>query len=313
MRTGEHTPKDGTHAHMQNQNTVHCPICGREGCEPYMKCTDRLVSSESFELYQCPDCNMVFTVNPPAESDMRQYDRFKQKIRLYEKQETLTGWLHYRIKIYMLRHKAEFVRKMSYRHTGSLLNYGAEAGFFSDAMEKRGWKVTSVEKYHEQRVFALEMFHHRMIDESDMEQLRPDTFDVITMWHVFEHQYHPDALLDRFHELLKPGGVLIMACPNIESNDARHYGADWAAYNVPRHLLHFSPTTLNNLVSKHGFVLMEHRSMPFDCFYISILSERNHGHRMAFIRGMWYGTKCWLKTLAHRKQASSMVYAFRKK
>jgi len=304
---------------MQNQNTIQCPLCGSQASqdhqvpEPYLRCTDRLISGEAFNLYRCPDCGMVFTADPPAESEMRNYDRFRQKIRLYEKQETLTGWLHYRIKIYMLKRKAEFVRKVSYRNTGSLLNYGAETGFFSAAMEKRGWKVTSVEKYHEQRVFSLEMFHHRMIDETDMEQLRPDTFDVITMWHVFEHQYHPHELLDRFYELLKPSGVLIIACPNIDSKDARHYGAEWAAYNVPRHLMHFNPTTLNRMASAHGFVMMEHRPMPFDSFYISILSERNKGHRLAFIRGMWYGVRCWLKSVVHRKYGSSMVYAFRKK
>ena len=80
--------------------------------------------------------------------------------------------------------------------------------------------MTSVEKYHEERLFSLEMFHHRMIDVPEMDALHAGTFDVITMWHVFEHCHNPNQLLDRFYELLRPGGILVMACPNICSTDA---------------------------------------------------------------------------------------------
>ena len=173
--------------------------------------------------------------------------------------------------------------------------------------------MASVEKYHEERLFSLEMFHHRMIDVPEMDALHAGTFDVITMWHVFEHCHNPNQLLDRFYELLRPGGILVMACPNICSTDAMYYGPYWAAYDVPRHLWHFNPGSLSALAYKHGFTLMHHEKMPFDSFYISILSEKHLRHRMPFIRGMYHGLRSWWISLTRRGRSSSLVYVFRKR
>jgi len=211
-----------------------------------------------------------------------------------------------------LRKKAHIVENQSYRTGGTLLNYGAKTGFFSHYMERRGWKVTSLEKYHEERLFSLEMFHHRMFDVKEMESLQPETFDVITLWHVFEHCHNPHRLLERFYNLLRPNGILVMACPNICSTDARHYGPYWAAYDVPRHLWHFNPTSLNNLLHKHGFTMMHREKLEFDCFYISVLSERHKRHKMALLRGMLFGIHCWFISLTKRDKSSSLVYVFRK-
>ena len=224
-----------------------------------------------------------------------------------------TSRLYYHVRNFMLKRKERIVEMQAYRTSGSLLNYGAKTGFFSHRMEKHGWKVTSVEKYYEERQFSMEMFHHRMIDVHEIENLHPGTFDVITMWHVFEHSYHPHQLLDKFRELLRPGGVLVMACPNICSTDAIHYGSYWAAYDVPRHRWHFNPSSLTMLAQKHGFTLMHHERMPFDSFYISVLSERNMRHRMAFLRGMMIGLYSWIISLWNRGKSSSIVYVFRKR
>ena len=104
-----------------------------------------------------------------------------------------------------------------------------------------------------------------------------------------------------------------MACPNICSTDAMYYGPYWAAYDVPRHLWHFNPNSINNLVYKHGFTLMHHEKMPFDSFYISILSEKHLRHRMAFLRGMIHGLHSWRVSLTKRGRSSSLVYVFRKR
>ena len=262
---------------------------------------------------RCPSCGMVYTLDPPSEEEMDRYDKVNLKLKLGDSPSGLIGRLYYHVRNRMLRKKVKIVESQAYRSGGSLLNYGAKTGFFSYKMEKRGWKVTSVEKYHEERLFSLEMFHHRMIDVPEMDALHAGTFDVITMWHVFEHCHNPHELLDRFYELLRPGGILIMACPNICSTDAMYYGPYWAAYDVPRHLWHFNPNSINNLVYKHGFTLMHHEKMPFDSFYISILSEKHLHHRMAFLRGMIHGLHSWRVSLTKRGRSSSLVYVFRKR
>ncbi len=298
---------------MKYQEFKPCPLCGASGQIPYAGCTDYTVSKEHYTLMRCPSCGMVYTLDPPSQDKMAQYDKLGLKLKLGDSPSGLIGKLYYRVRSYMLGRKAHIVESQSYRTAGTLLNYGAKTGFFSHRMERRGWKVISVEKYHEERQFSLEMFHHRMIDLNEMDKLRPGTFDVITLWHVFEHNPHPDKLLDRFYDLLRPGGILVMACPNICSTDAMHYGPYWAAYDVPRHLWHFSPTSLCNLVHKHGFTLMHHESMPFDSFYISILSEKQMRHKLAFIRGFLYGLHSWLVSLSKRGKSSSLVYVFRKR
>lgn len=298
---------------MNYQDFRPCPICGASGQIPYANCTDYVVSKESYTLMRCPKCGMVYTLDPPSEEEMKRYDKLNLKLKLGDSPSGLTGRLYYRVRSHMLRKKARIIGKQAYRTGGSLLNYGAKTGFFSHMMERRGWKVTSVERYHEERMFSLEMFHHRMIDVSEMSSLHAGTFDVITLWHVFEHAHNPDALLDRFYELLRPGGILVMACPNVRSTDAMHYGPYWAAYDVPRHLWHFDPISLSKLALRHGFILMHHERLPFDSFYISILSERNLRHRLSFIRGMLYGFRSWLVSLTRRSKSSSLVYVFRKR
>lgn len=272
-----------------------------------------MVSRELYTLLRCSSCGVIYTLDPPEESEIKQYDKLNLKLKLGDAPSGFMNRIYYYVRHIMLRRKARIVERESYRTSGTLLNYGAKTGYFSHRMEKRGWKVTSVEKYHEERVFSLEMFHHRMIDVPEMDMFHPESFDVITLWHVFEHCYHPNELLDRFYNLLRPNGVLIIACPNICSTDAMHYGPYWAAYDVPRHLWHFNPVSLSSLLSKHGFTLMHHEPLPFDCFYISILSEKQKRHHLAFLRGFFIGLHSWAVSLTHRSKSSSLVYVFRKK
>lgn len=298
---------------MTYQEFEPCPLCGALGQLPYANCTDFTVSKESFTLLRCPECGIVYTANPPKESDIARYDKLELKLKLGDSPKGLVNRLYYYVRLRTLNNKARIVESQSYRTGGSLLNYGAKTGFFSHRMERRGWKVTSIEKYHQERLFSLEMFHHRIFDVQEMEQLHYETFDVITLWHVFEHCYEPESLLDKFFNLLRPNGILVMACPNICSTDARHYGAYWAAYDVPRHLWHFNTSSLCNLALKHGFTLMHREKMPFDCFYISVLSEKHKRHCFPFLRGMLYGLYCWLISLVRQDTSSSLVYVFRKR
>ncbi len=256
---------------------------------------------------------MVFTFQAPGELEMTGYDKLDLKLKLGDNPTGLVHRLYWHVRSLMLRWKAGIVEDFSGRSSGNLLNYGAKTGFFSSFMEDRGWNVTSVEKYHEERFFSLENFHHRMIGIDDMQMLKPQSFDAVTMWHVFEHNRQPEELLDRFYTLLRPDGLLVMACPNYTSTDAGYYGPCWAGYDVPRHLWHFTPLTISSLAAKHGFTLMHHGVMPYDSFYISILSEQNLGNHFAFVRGMYHGLVSWFKSKVNRGRGSSLVYVFRKK
>lgn len=141
----------------------------------------------------------------------------------------------------------------------------------------------------------------------------PASFDVITLWHVMEHLEHLSETWERLYSLLTEKGVLIVAVPNCSSYDARKYGAYWAAYDVPRHLWHFTPSTIHRLAARYGFIMAERLSMPFDAFYVSMLTEKHMRHSCAFVRGMLTGVLAWFSSLVRKERSSSMIYVFRKK
>ena len=128
-----------------------------------------------------------------------------------------------------------------------------------------------------------------------------------------EHLEHLDETWERLRELLSDRGVLIVAVPNCSSYDAVKYGKYWAAYGVPGHLWHFTPVTIQQFASKHGFIMAARHPMPFDAFYVSMLSEKHRGSSFPFMKGMWVGTMAWLGTLTKKERSSSMIYVFRKK
>ena len=139
------------------------------------------------------------------------------------------------------------------------------------------------------------------------------SFDAITLWHVMEHLEHLNETWEKLFKLLKERGVLIVAVPNPSSYDAEKYKEWWAAYDVPRHLWHFTPSVMQQFGVKHGFKLAEQHPMPFDAFYVSMLTERYKGSRLSFLKGMWTGLLAWFSSLAKKERSSSMIYVFRKK
>jgi predicted SAM-dependent methyltransferase len=141
-------------------------------------------------------------------------------------------------------------------------------------------------------------------------QLAPGAWDAISMWHVLEHVHALDAYLDQFSKLLAPGGKLLIAVPNYTSWDAEKYGAGWAAYDVPRHLYHFSPASMQRLLEQHGFKLVRMKRMPFDSFYVCMLSERYKGGSM--LKAVWNGFCSYCVALSDKGRCSSVIYVIEK-
>ena len=165
-----------------------------------------------------------------------------------------------------------------------------------------------MEKNAQARAFAKEHFGLDVKPDTALQDFAPGSFDVITLWHVMEHLEHLNETWDTLNSLLTEKGVLIIAVPNCSSYDAKKYGAHWAAYDVPRHLWHFTPGTIQRLGAKHEFILAARHPMPFDAFYVSMLSEKYMGHSMSFFRGILSGTLAWFSALASKERSSSMIY-----
>ena len=173
----------------------------------------------------------------------------------------------------MLSEKAGLVSRNSNLTCGRILDIGTGTGYFADKMKREGWQVSAIEKSPQAREFAKKHFGLSVNPPETLFTLKEKSFDVITLWHVMEHLEQLERTWDTLDRILKDSGTLIVAVPNAASYDAEKYKEMWAAYDVPRHLWHFTPSTIKKLASKHGFVMTERYPMPFDAFYVSMLSK----------------------------------------
>lgn len=282
--------------------------------EHAMTCTDFYASGEQFQLCSCRECGFMFTQGAPVEAEIGRYYETPDYISHSDTKKGAMNAIYHRVRQYMLNSKARLVMRVSRCLSGGrLLDVGTGTGYFANAMDGRGWTVEAIEKNPQARAFAKEHFGLDVKPESALDGFVPGSFDVITLWHVMEHLEHLNETWERLKELLTAKGVLVVAVPNCSSYDAQKYGSRWAAYDVPRHLWHFTPATIGRLAAKHGFVLAESHPMPFDAFYVSMLTEKQRGRSLSFLRGMRVGAAAWFSAQGDKERSSSMIYVFRKK
>ena len=126
-------------------------------------------------------------------------------------------------------------------------------------------------------------------------------------------QYNLDYIEQQIKELkrlLKPNGTIIIAVPNFKSFDAKYYKEFWAAYDVPRHLWHFSKISIEKLVAKENMKLVKILPMVFDSFYVSLLSEKYKNGKMNFFKAFFIGLKSNIKA-KQSLEYSSHIYVIK--
>ena len=130
------------------------------------------------------------------------------------------------------------------------------------------------------------------------------------MWHVLEHVSDLELQIKELKRLLKPSGTILIAVPNFNSYDAKHYGSYWAAFDVPRHLWHFSKTAIKLLFEKQNLHLQKVIPMKFDAFYVSLLSEKYRKGKMNLIKAFFVGLKSNIKG-CQNLEYSSHIYVIK--
>ena len=298
---------------MNKLTIKSCPVCGSTQLERALTCVDHYASGEVFHLCRCQNCGFLLTQDFPVEAEIGRYYETPDYISHSDTRKGAMNSVYHWVRSYMLKRKARLVMHEAHRREGRLLDIGTGTGYFADTMRRQGWQVEAVEKNAGARKFAKEHFNLDVKPDTALSDYEPASFDVITLWHVMEHLEHLNETWERLYSLLTEKGVLIVAVPNFSSYDAQKYGAYWAAYDVPRHLWHFTPSTIHHLAANHGFIMAERHPMPFDAFYVSMLTEKHMRHSCAFLRGMFTGTLAWFSSLVRKERSSSMIYVFRKK
>ncbi len=308
---------------MKKLTITHCPICGSKKLNPVHECKDYFALGDCFMIKECESCGFRFTDEAPSEDEIGIYYKAEDYVSHSDTQKGIVNKLYHFARNMMLRKKGNMVDDIyNYNHKeGSdqkkhILDIGAGTGYFLNEMNERGWLVEGAEKSDDARVFADKHFKielARSIADYMGTPSNMKKYDIITLWHVLEHLENLNGSLNDIRSLLKDNGNLILALPNCASYDARKYKEYWAAYDVPRHLWHFTPETVSMVASKNGFEVERIAAMPLDAFYISMLSEKYKGNKLPFVAGMLTGMSSLLRVAKDPKQASSIIYVLKKR
>jgi SAM-dependent methyltransferase len=286
----------------------NCPLCKNQDIDFFTRCKDYLVSREEFDLFRCHSCGFIFTQDYPGEEEIGRYYESSEYISHSDSHKSLLDKVYQLVRKFMLNRKKRMVRKVCNIKSGSILDIGSGTGHFLNTMKLAGWTTSGIEISKMAREYGTTLFGFEMITPAETKALADKAFDCITMWHVMEHFQDPAGYFADVKRLLKPGGTAIVALPNNSSADARHYGSDWAAYDVPRHLWHFNCSTFSLFAGQNGFTVTDAYRLPFDVFYISILSERIKQTKLAPVRGIFKGTLFSLSSIFDKEKSSSLVY-----
>ncbi|WP_298485398.1 class I SAM-dependent methyltransferase [uncultured Maribacter sp.] len=271
----------------------------------YLNTKDFLITGEEFQLEYNSDLDMLVTKPQPENLDL--YYESDAYISHSDASVSFLDKIYQIVKKYSIQKKVSLITSYTVSNK-NVLDVGAGTGDFLLGAKNAGWQVCGMEPNTTAITKALEK---GITLYPDFSQLENKKFNVITLWHVLEHLPNLEDQIQNLKNLLTENGTLIIAVPNYKSFDAKWYKENWAAYDVPRHLWHFSRTSISKLFTKHNMQVVKTKPMWFDSFYVSILSEEHQPGRKnifrAFIVGLWSNIRALFN-----KECSSVIYILKK-
>lgn len=133
---------------------------------------------------------------------------------------------------------------------GNLLDVGCGFGHFLLSAQKAGWCVEGVEPNEKAAKYCRNNHGLNVMgDIMENRKISPESFDVVTLWDVWEHVFNPVSFLDQCLEMLTPGGILAIAIPNASGWPARLFKGNWR-YVMLTHLNYFTMDFVNHIMDK---------------------------------------------------------------
>jgi SAM-dependent methyltransferase len=234
---------------------VNCPVCNNSNTYFALKVKDHSVSGEYFDVFECSRCSLRFTHPVPPGDKIGVYYESEDYISHSNTRKGFINTLYHSVRRHTLSVKFGQIGKFTGLKLGHHLDIGAGTGAFVQYMNGHGWNSQGIEPDAKARELALTYHNTQLLPSGMFETLCPETYDAVSMWHVLEHVHDLFPYLHQVRKILKPGGLAFIAVPNYTSYDGMKYGSFWAAYDVPRHLYHFSPASMKWLLSAAGFQL----------------------------------------------------------
>lgn len=267
---------------------------------------DHSVSKETFSLLHNTTYDILKTHPTPSLEVLGKYYESEDYISHTDGKRTMFEKIYHLVKRSAIKGKVALITNEQ-KQKGKLLDIGSGTGDFLVEAKNQGWDILGFEPNADAKNLAI---NKGVTFTEDIFSLPENSFDVVTMWHVLEHVPNLEEYIANLKRIVKPNGSIIIAVPNYKSYDAKYYNRFWAAYDVPRHLWHFSKTSIKRLFSDVDIELKKVKPMWFDSFYVSLLSEKYKSGKMSFVKGFCIGFISNVSGL-FKKEFSSHIYVLK--
>ena len=239
---------------------VNCIICNSDDTFNHIESVpDRFNKRDNYDLLKC-ECGMVMLNPRPTINDIAKHYN-NQNYQPHSRKYNFISLFYKIAQIFNNRSKISLIEK--YSKKSRLLDFGGGDGQFSSFMSNKNWDTYYFEPHLDKKN------KNHIHNLSDINRF---TFDVVTMFHSIEHLHNIDESLKVIYDVLSKDGVLVLSFPNYYAYEKSFFDKDWVAYDVPRHLYHFSPKTIKKILTKNDFEIMESRPVYLDTFYNIIMS-----------------------------------------
>lgn len=224
---------------------INCNICGQSNFKS-------LCEDKHFKVVKCKNCGLIFVTPLPEDDELfRHYDRGYYAPWLKEQSIARRKMWNRRLK----------KKVQIFKRKGKLLDVGSGCGVFLNEAKHNGWQVYGVEVSEYAVNYAKDVFGMEVFKGELRNAHFPDNFfDIVTFWHVLEHTKDPLNNLVEARRILKPGGVIVIAVPNVHNFIYKaaymlvklHKPKLFSVKDREIHLYHFSISSLKKMVEKAG-------------------------------------------------------------
>lgn len=236
-------------------NPNSCCFCKEENNSPLYPTFD--IHGNTYTINECHNCKAHILIPQPDEEtlktayDTTYYGETKEKFRSPNIETVLD---HFR------KRRAKYTSRYL-KENDKILDIGCGNGRFLMHLLKHGdfeLHGTELEGNSAKRASRITKINLKLgfLDKNSYDD---DTFDVITMFHVFEHLTEPKETLEIIQKILKKEGTLIISFPNINSLQSRLFKGKWLHLDPPRHLLLFIPKDFIRISEEMGFKLVREK------------------------------------------------------
>ena len=280
--------------------------------KPYLNCKDRAVSGEDYCLMFNDEYKMLVT--KPVPKNLSNYYKSEDYISHTDSKKTFLDKAYQAVKSISLKRKLRlineslFVQNSLSKPEKNILDVGAGTAEFLKVCKNNSWNVFGTEPDNDARNIAIKK---GIVLEKDISKFSTQKFEIITLWHVLEHVENLSEYISNLNNMLSDFGRLIIAVPNFKSEDAKYYKEFWAAFDVPRHLWHFSQQSIHTLFLTERMLVEKTIPMKYDSYYVSLLSEKYKNGKINYMKALFRGFISNWKARTS-SEYSSLIYVIKK-